>query len=125
MSTPSSEQDPIADAWRDLQATITASRAALDRVRSQPVHTREEREELHRDALSGALGNDMRRLAEHVEAGETSWSEAFEGESPYSPLLREHVARMADEHEEQVRQAVAEDDDFDPWAPSPEVDSQT
>lgn len=125
MSTPSSEQDPIAAAWRELQAAITASRVALDRVRAQPVHTREEREELHRDALSGVLGNDMRRLAEHVEAGETSWAEAFENESPYSSLLRDHVGRMVDEHEEQVRQAVAEDDDFDPWAPSPEVDAQT
>ena len=117
-------EDPVAAAWRDLQATMTASRAALDRVRAQPVHTREEREELHRDALSGVLGRDMRELAEHVEAGETTWPEAFEGDSPYAGLLRDHVTRMAEQHEDAVRQAVAEDDDFDPWAPSPEVEAQ-
>lgn len=113
--------DPTAGAWQEFEATMSRARASLDRVRSHPVHTPEERRELHADALSGALGRDMQQLAEHVEAGRTSWGEAFEGESPYSSLLEDHLTRMVAENEEVVRQAVEEDEDFDPWAPDPEV----
>jgi hypothetical protein len=113
--------DPIGAAWREFEATVARARVSLDRVRAQPVHTPEERRELHRDALSGVLGRDMQQLAEHVEAGRTSWGEAFEGDSPYSSLLRGHIDRMVETHQEALRQAIEDDDDFDPWAADPQV----
>lgn len=113
--------DPISGAWQEFEATVARARQSLDRIRSRPVHTPEERRELHQDALSGVLGRDMQQLAQHVEAGRTSWGEAFEGESPYSALLQTHLTRMVDQHEESLRQAIEDDEDFDPWAPDPEV----
>ena len=45
----------------------------------------------------------MQTLARHVEAGETTWGEVFEGDSEYSHLLQDHLARMAEEHADDVR----------------------
>ena len=104
------------DPWAEFRATLAQARASLDRVRAQRVHSPEEREILHRDALSGALGDDMRTLARHIEAGDTTWGEAFEGDSEYSALLVPHVSRMLEEHQESVRLALEEDPTFDPFA---------
>lgn len=114
--TGTNPEDPIGAAWAELGATIAGARAALDRARSTPVHTTEERRELHEDALSGSLGRPMRVLAERIEAGETSWGEVFEGSSPYSDLLQEHLTKMSEEQRTAIRQAVLEDEDFDPLA---------
>jgi hypothetical protein len=113
--------DPVRTAWRELQSTISNARTELDRVRSRPVLNAEERRELHWQALSGVLGRDMQALARHVDAGETSWGEVFEGSSEYSHLLEEHVSRMANEHADDVRRALEEDEEFDPMASSPNV----
>lgn len=107
----------IEAAWRELQATIAGARAALDRVRAEPTTTPEERRELQQVALTGQLGPDMQRLARHVEAGETSWAEVFEGISPYDELLRSHLDRMVAVHGEGVRQQVLADPFFDPSTP--------
>ena len=104
------------DPWAEFRATLAQARASLDRVRAERVHSPEERAILHQDALSGALGADMRTLAAHVEAGDTTWSEAFEGSSPYSALLVSHVSRMLEEHKETVREALEGDPTFDPFA---------
>jgi hypothetical protein len=118
---PQDPDDRVALAWAELRRSMAAARAALDRVRSTPVHTPEERAQLHRDALSGALGREMQELAEHVDAGRTSWTEAFEGTSPYSSLLDGHLSRMSVESAEAIRLAILEDEDYDPLAPDPEV----
>jgi hypothetical protein len=121
MTTTPDGNDPISAAWRELEQTMANARTVLDRVRSRPVHTPDERREVHQDALSGALGRDMQTLARHVEEGRTSWGEVFEGSSEYADLFEAHLTRMADENQEAVRRAIEEDDEFDPMAPSPEV----
>ncbi|GAA3677472.1 hypothetical protein GCM10022237_41140 [Nocardioides ginsengisoli] len=109
------------DPWLELRATIAGARAALDRVRAVPTTTPEERRELQRVARSGELGPRMRELAEHVEAGETSWPEVFEGISPYTDLLRDHLDAMVALHGESVRQQLEADPTFDPTAPHEDV----
>jgi len=120
MTTNDGAADPIRATWQELQQTLAPARTALDRVRAQPVHTPDERRQLQQDAASGALGRDMQALAQHVEAGR-SWGDVFEGTSEYSDLLTAHLDRMVEENQEMLRQAIEDDDDFDPLAPSPEV----
>ena len=45
----------------------------------------------------------------------------FEGDPEYSHLLQDHLARMAEEHADDVRRALEDDEDFDPLAPSPNL----
>jgi hypothetical protein len=110
-------QAAIDAAWRELQTTIAGARAALDRVRAEPTTTPEERRELQRVALSGELGPQMQQLARHVETGETSWAEVFEGTSPHTDLLRGHLDRMIALHGQSVKTQVEADPFFDPQAP--------
>jgi hypothetical protein len=119
--TSNDPQDQVHAAWRELRTTIAGVRTELDRVRARPVLNSEERRELHWQALSGVLGRDMQTLARHVEARETTWGEVFEGDSEYSGLLQDHLTRMADEHADDVRRALEDDEDFDPLSPSPDV----
>ena len=121
MTTNDGADDPIRAAWQELQQTLSNARTALDRVRAQPVHSPDERRQLQQDAASGALGRDMQALAQHIEAGRTTWGEVFEGTSEYSDLLTPHLDRMVEENQEMLRQAIEDDEDFDPMAPSPEV----
>jgi len=109
-------QAAIDAAWRELQATISGARAALDRVRAEPTTTPEERRELQRVALSGRLGPQMQELAHHVEFGRTSWPEVFEGISPYADLLQDHLDRMVARHGPSVRRQLEADPLFDPAA---------
>jgi hypothetical protein len=111
------DEERIVEARRDLRDTMAHARAALDRVRAEPVLTPQERRRLHADALAGPLGPDMQRLARHVEAGGTSWGEVFDGSSPYAGLAAAHLDRMIDAHADRVRDALRADPDFDPSAP--------
>jgi len=108
-------------ARRELRQTITDTRNALDRLQSQPTTTPDERRELQREALSGALGPEMATIARHVASGATSWPEVFEGISPYTDLLRPHLDRMIAEHGDSVRHRLEADPEFDPQAPHEEV----
>ena len=82
----------------------------------------DERRELHWQALSGVLGRDMQTLAQHVEARETTLGRGVRGRPPSTPTCsRTTSTRMAEEHADDVRQALEDDEDFDPLAPSPEV----
>ena len=112
-----SPQEAIDAAWRELRSTLTHARAALDRVRSEPTTSPDERRELQRRALTGELGPDLQRLARHVEAGATSWPEVFEGVPPYTDLLRGHLDRMVADHGESVRRRIEQDPLFDPTRP--------
>ncbi|MEI2712514.1 MAG: hypothetical protein V9G04_04250 [Nocardioides sp.] len=111
----------LAAARAELHNTMAHARAALDAAKVRLAPTREETEELQRQARSGELGEDMRELARHIDAGRTSWAEVFDGSSPYAELIRDHMTRMGEEHGEAARRAIEEDDDFDPDATSPGV----
>jgi hypothetical protein len=117
MSDAGATNAAIEEAWREVRETVATARATLDRVRAQPTTTPEERRELQQQALSGQLGPDMQQLARHVESGETSWPEVFEGISPYTDLLRGHLDRMAATHAEGVRALIEADPTFDPHQP--------
>lgn len=108
-------------ARRELQATLASAREGLDRRRAAPVHTPDERAELHQDALAGRLGEDMQRLAQRIEDRDESRQEVFEGIAPHGDLFAAHLNRMSDEHVEAIRIAIEEDEQFDPLAPDPEL----
>ncbi|WP_310530095.1 hypothetical protein [Nocardioides sp.] len=118
---PGPGSDDIDGARRELQAALALAREALDRRRAVPVHTPDERAELQRDALAGRLGVDMQRLAEHIENGDESWQEVFEGIAPHGALFDGHLNRMSEEHAEDIRIAIEQDDEFDPLAADPEL----
>ena len=121
MTLPGGGDFAMDAALRELRQTITDTRNALARVQSQPTTTPDERRELQREALSGALGPEMATIARHVESGETSWPEVFEGISPYTDLLRPHLDRMVAEHGDGVRRRLEADPEFDPQASHEEV----
>ena len=88
----------------ELREALAALRLALDAARAR--RRTDDVAALQRQALSGALGADMRTLAERVRAGSTTWTEAFDGTSPDVDLARTHVARMAETHAVRLRGQV-------------------
>ena len=91
-------------AHAELREALGALRLALDAARAR--RRTDETAALQRQALSGALGPDMRTLAERVRAGATTWAEVFDGTSPDVDLARSHVARMAEAHGPRLRGQV-------------------
>ncbi len=96
--------EAIDDARHELRDALRAARAALSRARV--VATREELNALQRQALSGELGPEMRRLARRVAEGGTTWAAVFDGTSPDADLSSNHVTRMADTHAPELRRRV-------------------
>ena len=88
----------------ELREALGALRLALDAARAR--RRTDETVALQRQALSGALGADMRTLAERVQGGATTWAEVFDGTSPDVDLARSHVARMAERYGPQLRGQV-------------------
>jgi hypothetical protein len=88
----------------ELREALGALRLALDVARAR--RRTDETAALQRQALSGALGGDMRTLAERVRAGATTWAEVFDGTSPDVDLARSHVGRMAEAHGPELRRQV-------------------
>ena len=88
----------------ELRDALGALRLALDAARAR--RRTDETAALQRQALSGALGADMRTLAEKVRAGATTWADVFEGTTPDVDLARSHVARMAETHGPRLRGQV-------------------
>jgi hypothetical protein len=113
VSEPTPEEE-VAAALLAFRATLEMARGHLARVAATPVHTPDEREQLHRDARAGRLGPDMERLARLVEDGETSWGEVFEGSSPHTELLHSHLDTMEQRYAEDWKQALEDDPTFDP-----------
>ncbi|MGN0063569.1 MAG: hypothetical protein ACI379_04950 [Nocardioides sp.] len=113
MSTSAAEE-AFAEAVAAFRGTLEASRAHMAAVASDPVHTPEERREFHEDALSGRLGPDMKRLAQHVEDGDTSWGEVFEGTTEYAELLHGHLDTMEERYAEDWKRTLEDDPTFDP-----------
>ncbi|KRE94237.1 hypothetical protein ASG76_12740 [Nocardioides sp. Soil774] len=114
-------EEEVAAALVAFRATLEMAQGHLARVAATPVHTREEREQLHRDALAGALGPDMERLARLVDDGETSWGEVFEGSSPHAELLHSHLDTMEQRYAEDWKRALEDDPTFDPRTVEEEV----
>ena len=96
--------EAIDAARRELRDTLRTARAALTRAR--PVASDDEVTALQRQALSGELGPEMRRLARRVAEGGTTWAAVFDGTSPDADLTRAHVTRMADTHGPELRRRV-------------------
>ena len=84
----------------ELREALGALRLALDAARAR--RRTDETVALQRQALSGALGADMRTLARRVQGGATTWAEVFDGTSPDVDLARSHVARMAERYGHQL-----------------------
>ena len=88
----------------ELREALGALRLALATARARG--RTDETAALQGQALSGALGADMRTLAERVRAGATTWAAVFEGTSRDVDLARSHVARMAETHAPRLRGQV-------------------
>lgn len=92
-----------------FRTTLEGVRAHMAQVASTPVHTPEERQQLHNDAASGRLGPEMRELARRIDAGDTTWADVFEGESPYSDLLTGHLDTMVEEYADDWKSELESD----------------
>lgn len=91
-------------AHAELRESLAGLRLALDAARAR--RRAGDTADLQHQALSGALGADMRTLAERVRAGATTWADVFDGTSPDVDLARSHVARMALAHGPRLRGQV-------------------
>lgn len=120
MTDPGSD-DRLRAAFAELDRVIERAGDELYRFQRENQPTREELRALQDAALRGDLGDDMRELARSVDAGRDSWRAVFAGESPNVHLLYGHLDRMAEQNREAIGAAVAGDDEFDPYAPSPDL----
>ena len=114
-------EDRLAAARAELAEVIDRAQQDLYRFQRANEPSRESLDALQAAALRGELGDDMRDLARRVETGRDSWRAVFDGTSPNAHLLQGHLDRMLAENREAIATALAEDDDFDPFAPSPDL----
>ena len=111
MSDPRSQAELLAAigaAREDLTASLTDLRASVEQLSARPLLTDQERQALEEQAGSGELGEDMKELVEKVRGGEDTWEQVFSGESPNGALLQGHLARIVDEHQEDIALAFEE-----------------
>jgi predicted aminopeptidase len=111
MSDPRSQAEILAAitaAREDLTASLTDLRASVEHLNARPLLTDEERQALEEQAGAGELGDDMKALVEKIRGGEDTWERVFAGESPNSALLQGHLARIVDEHQEDIALAFEE-----------------
>lgn len=105
MSDPRSQAEilaAISAAQEDLNASLADLQATVDEMNSQPLLSEEEKKALEEQATSGALGEDMKTLAEKIRNGEDTWESVFSGESPNGTLLQGHLTKMFEEHKEDL-----------------------
>ena len=96
--------EAIDAARRELRDVLRTARAALTRTRVGA--SDDELAALQRQALSGELGPDMRRLARRVAEGGATWAAVFDGTSADADLTRAHATRMADTHGPELRRRL-------------------
>lgn len=102
----------IARMKADTESIQTYANGVRDEAREQLSKSREERDKALADlsaaARNGELGDDGKRLARRVEAGETSWSDVLHGRdpSPEAVAVRASASRSLDERLDEL----AEDD---------------
>ena len=80
----------------------------MEELERKPLLTDEERQALEEQAGSGELGEDMQTLVEKIRGGEDTWEQVFSGQSPHGALLQGHLARMVDEHQDDIALAFEE-----------------
>src|SRR6476661_2614975 len=98
----------ISEAREDLTASLADLQATVDAMNARPLLTPEEKEALEEQASSGELGEDMKTLVEKIRGGEDTWEQVFSGDSPNAGLLRGHLDRMVEEHQEDIALAFEE-----------------
>jgi len=91
-------------AQAELRDALAALRRGLEAVRAG--RRTDQTATLQEQALSGALGADMRTLAERVRAGSTTWAEVFDGTASEVDLAHAHVAQMVDLHAPELRRRL-------------------
>lgn len=105
MTDPRSQAEilaAISAAREDLTASLADLQATVDEMNSKPLLSEEEKKALEEQAASGALGEDMKTLAEKIRNGEDTWESVFSGESPNGTLLQGHLTKMFEEHKEDL-----------------------
>ena len=95
-------------AREDLTSSLADLRASVEDLEKKPLLTDEERQALEEQAESGELGEDMQTLVEKIRGGEDTWEQVFSGQSPHGALLQGHLARMVDEHQDDIALAFEE-----------------
>jgi uncharacterized protein HemY len=95
-------------AREDLTSSLADLRASVEELEKKPLLTDEERQALEEQAASGELGEDMQTLVEKIRGGEDTWEQVFSGQSPNGALLQGHLARMVDEHQDDIALAFEE-----------------
>jgi predicted aminopeptidase len=98
----------ISAAREDLASSLADLRATVEELRARPLLSDEERQALEEQAESGELGEDMQTLVARIRSGEDSWEAVFSGESPHASLLQAHLARVVDEHQDDIALAFEE-----------------
>ena len=95
-------------AREDLTSSLADLRASVEELETKPLLTDEEKQALEEQAESGELGEDMQTLVEKIRGGEDTWEQVFSGQSPHGALLQGHLARMVDEHQDDIALAFEE-----------------
>ncbi|GIM64646.1 hypothetical protein Pve01_83820 [Planomonospora venezuelensis] len=95
-------------AREDLTSSLADLRASVEELEKKPLLTDEEKQALEEQAESGELGEDMQTLVEKIRSGEDTWEQVFSGQSPNGALLQGHLARMVDEHQDDIALAFEE-----------------
>ena len=111
MTDPRSQAEilaAISAAREDLTSSLADLQATVEELDKRPLLTDEERQALEEQAESGELGEDMQTLVEKIRGGEDTWEQVFSGQSPNGALLQGHLARMVDEHQDDIALAFEE-----------------
>ena len=111
MSDPRSQEEilaAISEAREDLSTSLADLQQTVEAMNARPLLTPEEKEALEEQAASGELGDDMKTLVEKIRGGEDTWEQVFSGDSPNAGLLRGHLDRMVEEHQEDIALAFEE-----------------
>ena len=111
MNDPRSQEEilaAISEAREDLSTSLADLKETVDAMNARPLLTPEEKEALEAQASSGELGEDMKTLVEKIRGGEDTWEQVFSGDSPNATLLRGHLDRMVEEHQEDIALAFEE-----------------
>ena len=111
MSDPRSQAEILAaidQARAELSTSLADLRETFDAMNARPLLTPEEKEALEAQAASGELGEDMRTLVARIQSGEDTWEQVFSGESSHASLLRGHLTRLVEEHQEDIALAFEE-----------------
>ena len=111
MDDPRSQEEilaAISQAREDLTTSLADLQETVDAMNARPLLTQEEQEALEAQASSGELGEDMKTLVGKITRGEDTWDRVLSGESPHATLLQGHLARLVEEHQEDIALAFEE-----------------